>query len=136
MPAPFGNKNAVGNKGQPKRIYTPERLAEEAKALREWIVVPTNIYLKDFCHERGYSPQRIDEFQKENLEFAEALNFAKDKQESKMIKGGLYKNFGMDAIKFFMPRMLQDRPIWKQSWDQPEEGKDTPTTVIINKIEK
>lgn len=136
MPAPLGNKNAVGNRGQPKRIYTPERLAEEAKALREWIVLQNNMYLKDFAHERGYQPTRLDEFARDNVEFASALSFAKDKQESKFFHNAWQKSMGMDVVRHFMPRMLKDRPEWKQSWDQPEEHNDTPTTVIINKIEK
>ncbi len=135
MAAPYGNKNAVGNKGQPKRIYTPERLAEEAKALREWIMHPDNLYLKDFAHERGYNPTRIDEHAKDSVEFASALQFAKDKQESKMIKAGLWKTWGMDSIKYFMPRMLQDRPEWKTSWDAPADTTESaPSTVIINEI--
>jgi hypothetical protein len=137
MAAPVGNKNAVGNKGQPKRIYTPERLAEEAKALREWIMQPDNLYLKDFAHDRGYNPTRLDEHSRNSVEFASALQFAKDKQESKFIKHGLRKEYGMDAVKYFMPRMLQDRPEWKTSWDAPAETAEaTPSTIIINKIEK
>lgn len=136
MAAPTGNKNAVGNKGQPKKIYTPERLAEEAKALREWILQPRNLHLKMFAHERGYSPQRLAEFEKESIEFAAAMKFAKDQQENKFIMGSWSKDMDMSFTKYFMPRMLKDRPEWKTSWDQPEEAQDQPTTVIINKIEK
>jgi hypothetical protein len=135
MAAPIGNKNAVGNRGQPKRIYTPERLAEEAKALREWIMIPDNIYLKDFAHDRGYDPARVDEHAKDSVEFAQALKFAKDKQESKMIKAGLWKTWGMDSIKYFMPRMLQDRPEWKTSWDAPIDAdalKQAVETAVVN----
>lgn len=119
MGAPPGNKNAIGNRGQPKRIYTPERLAEEAKALREWIVQPDNFYLKDFAHHRGYDPARIDEHSDSSVEFAQALSFAKDKQESKFFHNAWKKEMGMDCVKYFMPRMLQDRPEWKAAWDQP-----------------
>lgn len=122
MAAPIGNKNAVGNRGQPKKIYTPERLAEEAKALREWIMLPDNLHLKDFAHERGYKPQRMAENAKESVEFAAALEFAKDKQESKFIRGGLWKTFDMNAVKYFMPRMLKDRPEWMTSWDKQDDA--------------
>ena len=137
MAAPIGNKNAVGNRGQPKRIYTPERLAEEAKALRAWIIEPHNLHLKDFAHERGYSPDRISEFAKEDVEFARALIFAKDKQESKFINGAWKKDMGMDFVKYFMPRMLQERTEWLTSFDSPKPiAEATPSTIIINKIEK
>lgn len=137
MAAPIGNKNGIGNRGQPKRIYTPERLVEEAKALREWIMIPDNLHLKDFAHSRGYRPQRLTEHVKESVEFADAYEFAKDMQESKFIKGGLWKTFDMNAVKYFMPRMLQDRPEWKTSWDAPADTAEAaPSTIIINKIEK
>ncbi len=135
MAAPIGNKNGVGNRGQPKSIYTPERLAEEAKALREWIVQPDNMHLKDFAHSRGYRPQRLTEHVKNSIEFADAYEFAKDMQESKFIRGGLWKTFDMNAVKFFMPRMLKDRPEWMTSWDQQEEKKEAPpANIIINEI--
>lgn len=137
MPAPLGNKNAVGNKGQPKQIYTPERLKEEAEALRKWIMIPENMHLKAFAHERGYNPARLAEHCKDSVEFASAHSFAKDMQELKFIKGGLSKQYDMNAVKYFMPRMLQDRPEWKTSWDAPVEStEDKPIQVVINKIVK
>lgn len=134
MAAP--RKSAMPNPvGRPEK-YTKEWLVEEAKALREWISQPRNLWLKGFAYERGYSPKRLTEFIEKSSEFSESMSYAKDYQEKKFIDGAISKEMGMDFIKYFMPRMLKDRPEWKNSWDQPEEAKDTPTTVIINKIEK
>ncbi len=136
MAAPFGNKNALGNKGQPKKIYTPERLAIEAKALLEWIKNPDNLFLEDFSWDRGYNPNRISEFAKENVEFSVALQEFKDRQVNKLLKFGLNRLFDAGFTRYTLPRVAQDRPQWKASWDQPEEKNDAPSTVIINKIEK
>ena len=133
MAAPAGNQNAKGNKGPPKRIYTPERLAEEAIALREWVKHPENLFIQDFAYDRGYHPTRLAEFKKESIEMSLAIDEFKGRQESKLLKGGLFKGMDGNFVKYTLPR-VNDNPIWKQSWDQPEERADTPTTVIINKL--
>lgn len=134
--APLGNQNALGNKGGVKKLYTPEKLKEEARALREWIEKPDNMHLKMFAHERKYSPQRLTEFARDSTEFAEALKYAKDMQELKFMKGAWAKDMDMNFVRFFMPRMIQDRPEWKSSWDKEAEPQDQTPTVIINKISR
>ena len=61
MPATELTMNDAPQRGQPKK-WTPERIAEEADALKEWIEAfdhgGTNVWLKSFALERGYSPQR------------------------------------------------------------------------------
>jgi hypothetical protein len=136
MGAPIGNKNALGNKGGRPEKYTSEWISAEAKAFREWIQQPRNLWLKGFAYERGYKPQNLTEFAEKNIEFAEALTYAKDEQERTFVHGAWSKDMSMEFVRHFMPRMLKDRPEWKASWDREEERDATPTTVIINKIEK
>lgn len=131
-----GNKNAVGNNGGRPLKYTDEWLENEAKAFREWAIGPRNLWLKGFAYERGYHPQDLAEFAKKSGVFAEALAFAKEEQERKFIYGAWSKEMGMDFVKYFMPRMLRDRPEWKLSWDKEEDKPSVAPTIIINKIEK
>lgn len=121
--------------GRPEK-YTDEWLKEEAKALKEWIQGPRNLWLKGFAYERGYKPQRYPEFAQKSPDFSESLEFAKDEQERKFLHGAWSKEMGLDFVRYFMPRMLKDRPEWKQAFDKEEDKAEHATTVIINKIEK
>lgn len=119
--------------GRPEK-YTQEFLKEEANAFREWAVKPRSLWLKGFAYERGYHPRNLSEFAKKSIEFSEALDFAKDEQERKFIDGAWSKEMDINFVRFFMPRMLKDRPEWRNSWDQPEERADATVNVNINKI--
>lgn len=119
--------------GRPEK-YTQEWIEEEAKAFREWAVQPRNLWLKGFAYERGYHPRNLSEFADKNLKFSEALDFAKDQQEHKFINGASSKEMDMAFVKYFMPRLLKERPEWKNSWDQPDERGESSFTVNINKI--
>ena len=125
--------------GRPEK-YTQEWMTEEAKALIQWIDEDKEfgndkkIYLGNFALERGYHRKRIAEFAEKSKEFSSAYDLAKNWQEAKFTRNGLTRKWDPGFTQFVMARVCA--PEWKRSWDQPEEAKDTPTTVIINKIEK
>ena len=133
MAAP--RKSAPSNPvmGRPK-IYTDERIHEEADALREWIKKPSSYYIGVFAQERGYDRNRLAEFAKSNEYFSGAYAEAQQWQENTFCMNALTRTWDPGFTARVMARVC--RPEWKQSWDQPEEAKDTPTAVIINKIEK
>jgi len=121
--------------GRPEK-YTEEWLSEEAAALCKWASEPDNLWLKGFAYERGYQPQRLHEFAEKSKEFSLAMHHAKDQQEKKFILGALNKSMGMDFVKYFMPRMLKDRPEWKNSWDAAKEPSQADTSALIDYLLK
>ena len=102
MGGPIGNKHAVGNKGGREKYWTLERIQEEAIALKKWMKKDDSIFLKDFAVERGYLSQRFSEFNNECQEFAEIYSIAKEWQESKLVKGGLYNKTNPGFTKFIL----------------------------------
>lgn len=136
MAAPKGNKYAVGNKGQPK-VYDDDFIENEAAELRIWADKSNDLWIKDFAHLRGYSPQRLHEWNHSNKVFAEAFEYAKDKQERRFYAGAMSKELDMTFVKYFMPRILKDRPEWKAAFDAPESQTiEHIGNVTINKVSK
>jgi hypothetical protein len=126
-------KGPQGPKGP--RKYTDEYLEEEAKLIVKWAEETENLYLRDFAHERGYHPSRLSEFALSNKNFAQALERAKDIQEKKITTMALKKGADMAWVKYFLPRLLQDRPYLKSSWDSQEQVTNIHSpNVTINKI--
>lgn len=94
MSAPKGhlpyNKNGEG--GRPIK-YTQEFLDKESRVLEEWMKDKNNLFIEDFCFDRGYHESRIDEFVKANERFSLAYNRFKMKQKSALFSGGLRRKF-------------------------------------------
>lgn len=136
MAAPKGNQYAKGNKGPPK-IYDDDFIENEAAELIKWADSDLDLWIKDFAHKRGYSPVRMFEWRNSNQVFANAFEYAKDKQERKFYHGAMTKELDMTFVKYFMPRVLKDRPEWKQSFDMPDSQTiEHIGTVTINKVSK
>jgi hypothetical protein len=137
MAAPKGNQYAKGKAVGRHKMWDDDAIENEAQELKIWADNDLDLWIKDFAHLRGYSPQRFYEWRDSNKAFAEAFEYAKDKQERKFYMGAMKKDLDMVFVKYFMPRVLKDRPEWKAAWDAAEETKEaTPSTIIINKIEK
>jgi hypothetical protein len=119
--------------GRPEK-YTHEWLEEEAKNLLAWIKNDSKdkIYIGSFARERGYSIQRISEFEKKSKTFSEAMDEARLWQEEKFLRNGLTKEWDSAQVRYTMARVCGDR--WKASWDQPEEKAETQVNITINKI--
>lgn len=108
MAAPKGNKNAVGNKGNrygtgvPK-IYTKEFIENEAIEFVKWAqTFPSGkpLFFKRFALDRGYSPQRFSEWEKESKLFSEALNVVRQYQEANWLENAMIGNFNANFTKF------------------------------------
>ena len=102
MPAPKGNKNAIGNKGGAPEKYTDELISLEAKAFLDWMKLPESIFFKSFAIERGYHPNRLQEFANKSVEFSGVLEIAKAWQESKLINYGLFNKINCGMTKFVL----------------------------------
>ncbi len=74
--------------GAPK-IYTEQFINNEADKLLEWLEDKQNIFIEDFCYERGYHDSRVPEFAKVNDKFSYAHSILKMRQRSALFKGGL-----------------------------------------------
>lgn len=94
MPAPKGHPpyNTNGEGGRPVK-YTQHFLDREADALKEWMKDKNNLFIEDFCLERGYYYARIIEFCKDNERFADTYKLFQMKQKSALFKGGLNRKF-------------------------------------------
>lgn len=82
-------KNLVG---RPTK-YTAKYINALADEMVSWFSIPTNIWLKDFAINKGFSTPRIEEFAKKSKKFSSALSLCKDMQESKLFKLGLSKKY-------------------------------------------
>ena len=78
--------------GRPVK-YTVEFIENEGSELLKWMDSDpvNNWWLKGFCIQRGYAPQRFDDWQAKNAFFAECLKLAKAKQEEYLIKGAVFQ---------------------------------------------
>lgn len=83
--------------GRPTK-YTVEFIENEADKLNEWMNekkdnIFVNIFIEDFCLERGYSYARLNEWEKSNEKFSETYDRFKMRQKVALFKGGLAKKF-------------------------------------------
>jgi hypothetical protein len=127
MAAPKGNQYAKGNTGGRPAIYDDERISQEAKALIEWTARDGGLYLDSFARQRGYSRQRLYEWEKSNIEFADALMHARAWQEEKFLTKGLNREWDATFTKYAMARVCGDK--WKASWDK--EDKEVKSTDVL-----
>ena len=94
MPAPKGHAPYnVNGEGGRKKVFTPEFLDKEADALVEWMEKKGNIFIEDFCHERGYDDSRVSEWERNNERFGSAYKRFKMLQKTHLFKGGLSKKY-------------------------------------------
>jgi len=95
MPAPKGHPpyNTQGEGGAPVTKYTPEFIEKEAIALEEWMKKKENIFIEDFCFERGYISQRLREWLEKSERLASAHARFQERQKVILFKGGLSKKF-------------------------------------------
>lgn len=94
MPAPLGHEPYPGCEtgGRPKK-YTPEFIENEADELKKWMKDNKNLFIENFCLERGYHDSRIPEFVEANEKFSDAYSMLKMKQKIALFQGGLTKKF-------------------------------------------
>jgi hypothetical protein len=132
MAAPKGNQYALGNNGGAPKRYTPEWMANEAEALREFIKKDDGYYIGTFAKRRGYHRRRIPEFVKASVEFALAYEEAQMWQEEKFIVKALTKEWDAPFAFKCMARVCGDE--WKNSWDREEDKVELPPQIIQHVI--
>jgi hypothetical protein len=110
--------------GRPK-VQDVAFIENEAEELIKWCENSGNLYFKTFALKRGYHPQRLSEWAKTNIKFAEALSLATAWQESKLVDGGLTSSFNSGFTKF----VLINKHDWK---DKAEEQQVTNNTYNVN----
>lgn len=103
MPAPKHHTPYAGceNGGRPLR-YTKQFIKHETKAFEEWMNRPDSLWYKDFALERGYNPDLLSLWAKENEKFSGAYERSQHWQQSKLINEGLYGTYNAPFTKFVM----------------------------------
>ena len=101
-PPPKGNQRALGNKGGAPALYTLEWIEEEARLFQEWMGKEDSVFFKSFCVERGYHPNRLQEFADKSPVFSGVLEIAKVWQESKLVNYGLFNRTNAGMTKFVL----------------------------------
>ncbi len=94
MGAPKGHKPYPGcERGGRPKIYTEEFVDKEADLLEEWMKDKNNLFIGDFCFDRGYTLGRIDEFVSISKKFSLTYDLFKMRQMTELFKGGLKRKF-------------------------------------------
>lgn len=94
MPAPKGHPNYnTDGLGGAKTKYTDEFIEGENLALIEWMKKKSNMFIEDFCFERGYLSKRLLEWTKKNENILATYDMFRERQRTILFKGGLSKQF-------------------------------------------
>lgn len=132
MPAPKGHEpyNKNGEGGRPLK-YDDAFIENEAIELENWIEKPNSIWFEDFANKRGYSPEYLSRWAKENERFNQAYKRAQALQKSLLVRGGLTNKFNPNFTKFVMANTCgwSDRQETKISGDAVN-----PLSCVLNLI--
>ena len=133
MPAPLNHPPYKGCEtgGRPTK-YTPEFIEAEAQAFEKWMDLEDSIYFKRFAISRGYNPNRLNEWAKENEKFSVVYEKAQAWQETKLVEGGLRNEFNAGFTKFVMGNVCgwTDRTETKVSGDAAN-----PLAFLLQKVD-
>jgi hypothetical protein len=124
MPAPKGHPPYPGCEtgGRPK-IWTDERIEQEADALLKWLEEKQNFLFLEFLYERGLREEYPSRFAKKNEKFDQAYRQARIKQQTVIIKNGLFKKFDSGLTKWFLACNYK----WKEDTDTSGLDEETST---------
>lgn len=132
MPAPKGHKpyNTGADRGGRPRKWTAERIEQEADAFEEWMSRPDSIWYEDFCLERGYLPDNLVRWAKENERFCTVYKKSQVWQKSKLVRGGLLNTYNSGFTKFVMGNTCG----WS---DKQQIGGDaaSPLSFILQRVD-
>lgn len=93
--------NKAGEGGRPKK-YTQEFIEAEADAFLKWMQQKDSLWFEDFAIQRGYSPDYLSEWAKENPRFEEVYKRSRFWQKSLLIRGGLLSKFNSNITKLVL----------------------------------
>lgn len=133
MPAPKGHKPYPGSeKGGRPRKWTDELIEQEADAFEQWMERPDSIWYEDFCLGRGYPPDNLIRWAKENEKFCTVYRKSQIWQKSKLIRGGLLNTYNAGFTKFVMGNTCG----WADKQHATISGDSSnPLTFILNSID-
>src|SRR5260221_5138371 len=125
MAAPKGHPPYPGCEtgGRPP-FWTDEKIEKEAEALLLWLDEKPNFLFLEFCYERGLRKEWPSRFAKKNQKFEQAYSKARLKQETVVIKNGLFKMFDSSLTRWFLSCNYK----WKEETDTSglEEENSSP----------
>lgn len=103
MPAPKGHAPYLGSDtgGRPIK-YTTDFIEKEAVAFEEWMKLPDSIWYESFAVERGYDPNLLSLWAKENERFSGVYKLSQGWQKTKLIKGGLLSEYNAAITKLVL----------------------------------
>ena len=133
MPAPKGHKPYPGAErgGRPVQ-YTKQFIEKEAEAFDEWMSRPNSIWYKDFALERGYSPDLLSIWAKENEKFSGVYERSQYWQQSKLVNGGLLGTYNAPFTKFVMANTCG----WTEKQQSTISGDVVnPLTFVLSSVD-
>lgn len=133
MAAPKGHPSYPGSEtgGRPVK-YTPEFIDAEADAFFEWMKHKTSLWYEDFALERGYDPDLLSMWAKENERFSGVYKRAKAWQKSLLVRGGLMNRFNAGIVKL----VLFNASGWTDKQETKVSGDATnPLACVLNLID-
>ena len=103
MPAPKNHPPYPGCEtgGRPVK-YTAKFIEKEADAFLEWMSRRTSLWYEDFAMERGYDPDQLSIWAKENKKFSGVYRRSKVWQKSLLIRGGLLSKLNPSITKLVL----------------------------------
>ncbi len=84
-----------------------------------------SIWYEDFALERGYDPDQLVIWSKENERFSGVYKFSKSWQRSRLVNGGLLNKFNSNITKL----VLANTSGWKDMQTQQINATTTNTTT-------
>ena len=133
MPAPKGHEpyNKNGEGGRPLK-YDDAFIENEAIEFEKWIEKPNSPWFEDFANQRGYSPEYLSRWAKDNERFNQAYKRAQALQKSILVRGGLTNKFNPSFTKFVMSNTCG----WSDRTESKISGNaQSPLAFILQNVD-
>ena len=133
MSAPKKHKPYPGSEtgGRPVK-YTKGFIENEAHAFEEWMRRPESLWYKDFALERGYDPDLLSIWAKENEKFSGVYKCSQNWQQSKLVNGGLRGEYNASFTKFVMANTCG----WAERQQSTISGDAVnPLTFVLSSVD-
>ena len=103
MPAPKGHEPYKGCEtgGRPK-IYTKEVIDAYAEDFANWLKDDAHVWYKDWALDRDLEPNLLGIWAKENEKFSGVLIAAQERQQSRLVNGGLQNKYNGGIVKLVL----------------------------------
>ncbi len=106
MPAPKGHPSYnINREGRPKK-YTKEFIEKEAAEFLLWMEKKDSIWFERFAVSRGYNPDLLSMWAKENEIFHGVYKISQAWQKMKLIEGGLLNRFNSAIVKLVLSNTI------------------------------